>query len=288
MNRHGFIGGSDAAAILGVSPWKSAVDLYLEKTEPQPERAETPALRRGKRLEPYICDMLTAEHGLQLVRRNERYADPEHPFLACEIDAETDDGQNVEIKTVHPFKAGEWGRDEDAIPVHYTAQAMHGLMITGRDACIFAALIGDDLRIYRVERDAEIIAGMRAREVAFWNHHILPRIPPAPRTADETLALFARDIGTSVEATEAVAAALDRLRGVRADIKAAEAAESELLDTIKAHMRDASNLTHNGRIIATWKTQTARRIDIKALETAHPDIAEQFKRASESRVFRIK
>lgn len=85
MNRHGFIGGSDAAAILGVSPWKSAVDLYLEKTEPQPERAETPALRRGKRLEPYICDMLTAEHGLQLVRRNERYADPEHPLSLIHI-----------------------------------------------------------------------------------------------------------------------------------------------------------------------------------------------------------
>lgn len=179
LDRTKFIGGSDVAAILGVSPWKSIVDLWLDKITPlQEDNQNAAAKRRGSRLEPYIRDMIQEEYGLKLVRFNERYIDKEYPFLAAEIDAETED-ENVEIKTVHPFKAKEWGeRDTDQLPIHYIAQAQHGLGVTGKKICRTFALIGDDLKPYVVERDDELIEAMRQKSVAFWNNHVLPKIQP--------------------------------------------------------------------------------------------------------------
>lgn len=178
-DRTKFIGGSDVAAIHGISPWKSAFDLWLEKTSPRFEDNQNAAAkRRGSRLEPYIRDMIEEEFGLKIVRVNQRYVDPHFPFLAAEIDAETED-ENIEIKTVHPFKAKEWGeQDTDELPVHYIAQNQHGLGVTGKKVCRVFALIGDELKQYVVERDDETIELMRARCVEFWNSHVLPRVAP--------------------------------------------------------------------------------------------------------------
>lgn len=178
-DRTKFLGGSDVAAILGVSPWKSIVDLWLDKITPRVEDSQNVAAkRRGSRLEPYIRDMIEEEYGLKIVRVNQRYIDKELPFLAAEIDAETED-ENIEIKTVHPFKAKEWGeQDTDHLPIHYIAQVQHGMGINGKNKCRTFALIGDDLKQFIVERDDETIEAMRNRCSDFWNSYVLPKIQP--------------------------------------------------------------------------------------------------------------
>jgi putative phage-type endonuclease len=178
-DRTKFIGGSDVAAILGISPWRSAVDLWLDKITPRVENGQNAAAkRRGSRLEPYIRDMIQEEHGLKIVRMNQRYIDTDIRFLAAEIDAETDE-ENIEIKTVHPFKAKEWGEHEtDQLPIHYVAQAQHGLGVTGRKVCRVFALIGDELKPYVVERDDELIEVMRTKSAEFWNRYVLPKVQP--------------------------------------------------------------------------------------------------------------
>lgn len=177
-DRTKYIGGSDIAAILGISPWRTAVDLWLDKTTP-PRGDETSRVkRRGSRLEPYIADMIIEEHGLPLVARNRRYIDPKVPYFAAEIDAETADA-NVEIKTVHPFKANDWGQaDTDELPIHYVAQAQWGLGVTGRTLCHVFPLIGDDLRHYRVERDDETIQALRDKAADFWTKYVEPKVRP--------------------------------------------------------------------------------------------------------------
>jgi len=180
IDRTQFIGGSDTAAILGVSPWKSAYQLYQEKIGAYVEDV-TPQKRRifarGKRWEPVVVEMLVDElqecgHDVQIIGRNQRYQDREFPFMSVEIDLELlVDGEefNNELKTVHPFAAKGWGEPgTDEFPIYYASQAMHGLMVTGRQRCIVAALIGaDDLRIHQIERDDEPIAAMRARQIEF-------------------------------------------------------------------------------------------------------------------------
>lgn len=301
MNRRTYLGGSDTAAILGLSPWKSPLELYLEKIGEAPEQAPDPArekvLNRGKRWEPVVIDMLLDElrsrgHEVKVIARNRRHQDADLPYLAAEIDLELRvDGEEVngEMKTVHPFAAKAWGEPgSDEIPVYYTAQVMHGLMVKPRPRCIVAALIGaDDLRIHEVRRDADIIASIRASEVEFWRR-VQERDPPPVRTAADALALFPQDAGTVVEASADVLSAFNRLRELKAQAKDIDADITALEDAVKAYMLDAATLASGGQVLATWRAQTARRFDQKAFRAAHPDLAEQFTVASVSRVFRIK
>lgn len=293
-DRRKFIGGSDVAAILGISPWKTPLQLWQDKTQPAMPENTDPArqrvLNRGKVMEPYVVDVLARETGLQIVRRNERYIDAEFQFLACEIDAEAASGENVEIKTVSPFKAREWGDlDTDAIPVHYTAQAQHGLMITGRALCVFGVLIGgDDFRVYRVERDDDLIAALRRREVAFWRDHVEALIPPPPTDAEDVALLFPRDVGTAVEAGTEELVAFNELRALLAESGELERRIDGCKEALKRAMGEAARLTLDGRDICTWKTQGARRFDQRAFQAAHPELFEQFLKTTESRVFRLK
>lgn len=206
-DRSKWIGGSDISAILGISPYRTAVDLWLDKIQPRGEDGgNAVAKRRGTRLEPYIVDMIREEHGITIVRRNERYVDRQVAYFAAEIDAEAETGENIEIKTVHPFKAKEWGdEDSDQLPVHYAAQAMWGLGVTGRNSTLVFALIGDDLRRYQVHRDQETIEAMRFRAEQFWTDYVLPQVrPPFDFQHDATLAtlrkLYPGTDGTAIDA----------------------------------------------------------------------------------------
>lgn len=295
IDRSRFIGGSDASAILGLSPWKTPLQLFLEKTkQAEPETIDegrAKALRRGHRLEPYVLDMLREEQGLQIARRNERYIDSEHPFLAAEIDFEPIDGRNGEIKTVSPWKAKEWGEPgEDACPVYYVAQAQHGMMVRPAPETVLAALIGtDDFRVYRIKRDEEAIAMLREREVAFWQGHVLPRVPPEPVNADDVLRRWPRDDGATVEASEGIIGDVVELRNLLAHLKQMEAEKERIADRLREAFGPAAVLVDaQGKPLATYKTQTAQRFDQRAFGEAHPQLLAEFKRASESRVLRIR
>jgi len=238
-DRTKFIGGSDVAAILGISPWRNIVDLWLDKITPPVENGQNAtAKKRGKRLEPYILDMIREEHGIVIARANERYIDRELGFLAAEIDAETDTGENIEIKTVHPFKAKEWGEHEtDQLPLHYVAQVQHGLGVTCRDVCRVFALIGDELKPYVVERDDETIKAMRERCAEFWNSYVLPKVQPPldyqHKDVLETLKrLYPGSDGTVIEAS----AMHEHWRAVYETSRDMVSKYEGILDGAKAHL----------------------------------------------------
>lgn len=206
-DRTKFIGGSDIAAILGISPWRTATDLWLDKIRPRVEDSSNAQVkRRGQRLEPYIVDMIRDEYGLSITARNERYVDADVPFFAAEIDAEAGD-ENIEIKTVHPFKSRDWGdEDSDELPLHYAAQAQWGLGIRRAPRCRVFALIGDDLRHFVVERDDETIAAMRQRALDFWQTFVIPKVQPPldfadSKTLDTLRKLYPGTDGSTVAAS---------------------------------------------------------------------------------------
>ena len=291
-DRTKFLGSSDAAPILGLSPWRTPLEVYQDKIIPraiEPDRTKERIFARGKRLEPVVCEMLAAEEGIEISRRNQRYQDFEFPFLAAEIDAETADGQNVEIKTVSPFMAKEWGEEQsDQIPLHYCVQVLHALMVTRRERAIVATLIGaDDLRIYRVERDDELIARIRSEELAFWDR-IQRRDPPPVTTLADAALRWPASITRSVVADAELAEKIGILRQAKAQLKELEMTVETLELAAKGRLGDADTLlSPEGYKLCTWKSQTSNRLDVKALESAHPEIVAQFKRASTYRIFRL-
>lgn len=274
-DRATFIGGSDAAAVLGVSRWQTPYQLWLEKTKqwtPAPDPDRERRFTRGKFLEPYVLDVLLRElreagHEIDVLNRNGGWIDPEHKFLACELDFEARmDGEeyNGEIKTVHPFGAGDWGdAGTDEIPIDYTAQAQHGMMVRRRDKCIVAALIGsDDLRIHQVPRDDELITHLRAAEVEFWRR-VQEMDPPAPINLQDLAHLvpLSRDAEIAIAADSELHHDLLRLRAIKG-----AAAEADLLEfRIKREMGDAARLALDGKTVATWKADKTgvRRFRLK-------------------------
>lgn len=303
LERAHFLGSSDMAAVLGLSPWKTALDVYLEKrgevppADVDPEKAKL--FRRGKRLEPVIVNMLEEERGLQIVARNERYRDAEHPFLACEVDAEAlveGERVNVECKTAHHFTAWKYGEEgTDEVPVEYACQAMYALMVTGRSRCIFGVLFGaDNLVVYDLTRDEDTVKAMRAQAVRFWHDHVLAGVPPEPRTFEDVCKLFRKAPASEVEASPEVQALCIELQRVKDAARVADERQVEIKYEIGKFMLGESGimlgtkgrllpgpnaklghhlLTHNGITLLDVNLQEQSRLDTDRVRKDYPEVA---------------
>lgn len=281
QDRRKGIGGSDAAAVLGVSPWATPLDVYLDKIGEGEDR-QTEAMRFGTLLEPIVRAEYQRRTGFD-VRHSPalQFVSEAHPFMRASLDgiAKPQGGASrvLEIKTAR--SAEGWGDEgTDDIPIHYTAQVQHYMAVTGFEVADVAVLIGgSDFRIYTVAADKDLHEAMIERERSFWHDHVLARVPPEPITLNDAARLFKRDNGGSVEASEEVFLAWDELREARAKAKALEDEIKALETRIKAYMGEAAELTYKGSVLATWKnTKDTARFDTNAFKAAYPETYAEF------------
>ncbi len=293
INRQSYLGSSDVAGILGISPWLTPLAVYDAKVFGKKEvisEAKKKILERGKRLEPYVLDMLTLEHGVELIHRNNRYLDRQHKFLAAEIDAETSDGRNVEAKTTGDFyDKSMWGDEgTDDVPIYYAAQCMHGMMCNGAPSTLLPVMLGiDDFRVFEIHRDESTIAAIRETELEFWDR-VQRRDPPPPTDVADVLRMFPMDSGRNAQATPEL---LERVNEWKAKKKEAKFLKGELEDIeqeIKLFMLDATTLSYGSRALLTWKEQKTKRFNIDLFSANHPKIAATYTRTDSSRVLRPK
>lgn len=304
-DRRRYLGGSDIAAVMGISPWKSRVDVWTAKTaEAPPQERRKKVFHRGQRWEAVVAEMLTEElryrgHTVEIIGSNQRFADPEHGMFAAEIDFEVRiDGEpditNVELKTVHPFATNKWGEsDSDEMPVWYTAQCMWGLGVApgNRKRSILGALFGaDELRTYFVERDDVTIAGMRSQALDFWQKHVVPRVAPEPVSIADIAKLFPKELKPLLIATEDMQEAYLRLAAIKAEITAREKEWEHLEYRVKRFMRDAGGLLlpSGEKPVITWMERKQTAFDFEGLKAAHPDIYRKFQKSGTARPFIVK
>jgi putative phage-type endonuclease len=303
--RKRYLGSSDIAGVLGISPWATPLTVWQRKTqhhEPETKSGKKKLFSRGQRWESVVAEMLVAEleareHKVTVLNANKRYADPEFSYMAAEIDFEIrlddiPDVVNVELKTVHPNASKYWGEsdDSDVYPLYYMAQAMFGLMVTQRQCCVLAPMFGaDEIRVYPIIRDDETIAGMREQARLFWELYVLTGTPPDPRTLADVNSLFRQDAGISTMAEPYIVDKLLRYRATDAEVAAREAERDVLEFEIKTFMRDATGLIIPGqeKPAVTWKTQKTSRFQLDAFKAEYPKMVKQFSKDSTSRVFRM-
>jgi putative phage-type endonuclease len=262
-DRSQYIGGSDMAAIIGCSPWKTPYRLWLEKVGQyiEPIDAEREKLfRRGKLLEPVVLEMARQEYGLEITANNKRYYDSELPFLSCEIDFEWQDVdgiQNADVKTVHPRVAYQWGEQgTDDIPVYYTVQFLFGQMITERERTLCTALVGaDDLRVYRTERDEDAITYLRGKAIDFWDM-VQTRTPPPVTSIEDCNLAWPQDSGKAIQATAEIEEMIARHKMIKKSLAGDEAKCNLLELDIFKFMADSTEIVDGaGRKLATRKLQ---------------------------------
>ncbi|WP_028210750.1 YqaJ viral recombinase family protein [Paraburkholderia mimosarum] len=180
------IGGSDCAAALGQSRYKTAFQLYQEKLGlipgdlmVSPEAVER--MEFGKRIEQVIADVYAQRYGVKLRRHNKLAKHARYPWMVASYDR-TIDGQRVgfEAKNVSEmaYRLGDWGDEfSDSVPQEHLLQTHHYLSVSGYDAWVLAACVGgNSLRIFRIERDPEMIDLIEQGEAEFWQH--VERVEP--------------------------------------------------------------------------------------------------------------
>lgn len=302
-SRAGYLGGTDASVILGINPYRSAVDLWLEKVGRQAPAANDPAreqiLKRGKRLEPIIVEMAVDKlrargHHVKLLAKNRRYRDAQHRFLAAEIDFELEvDGEEIngDAKSVSHFVRDQWGEpDSEDVPLWYAAQFMHGLMVhpRQRQRTLVAALRSlDDVDLYWTRRDEVTIAAMRERELRFWRDNVKAKVPPAPTSLDDIRGLFPKSRPAAIEATPEIAAKVAELREIAKQTKDLAERETVLKFQIAQFMGDHALLTQGVRDLISFEEQPRSSFDLHSFRRKHADWEEMFTRRTTTRVMRF-
>jgi putative phage-type endonuclease len=279
------LGASDAAAVLGLSPYSNPFVVWLDKTGrlPLDHGAEEPEKRWGRFLEGAIAEAFEEETGLRVIDRELSVIHPEHSWLRATLDGRVTDGTAVlgvyEAKTTNG-RDGTW---RDGPPEWYVLQVQHQLLVTALDRAWLPVLIGgSDFEVHQVERDERVIALLLAYESAFWHDHVLAGVPPpldsSERTGDALRSVYARPGAESVELPDATAAIVDRYIASTARAKRAEADVQRAKNELMALLGEAEVGLVGGRPLVRWPLIAARRLDQRALAAAHPDIVEKFTR----------
>ena len=294
VDRRTFIGGSDIAAIVGCSPWTTPVQLWADKTNLENHTGQDkPVFRRGKRWESVVLEMLADQVAFdETISVNEYVIHKTKPHLRAELDAVVTRNAellNVEIKTVHPFKAKSWGQSPEDIPVYYTAQVQWGLHISGREKCLLGALFGaDELRVFEITRDAEVGAWLEEQADFFWAQ-VQTKKPPLPVKSVDLDILHPKSVtgGVLVADGELAEKSLE-LRAVKAQIKALELELEALEYAVKRALGDNEEIIVDGVLCASWKNRPWTRINQTLLQQQAPGVHKQFTEKGVSRVFLIK
>lgn len=264
------IGGSDAAAILGVSRYRTAIDVWTDKLGLVPERPQTPAMAWGLRLEDAIATAYTEETGRRLrrvggIRRAKHVSD--FPMIAS-IDRLSVDGERVvELKK----KRTADDLDPDAVdpakrvPADWYVQTQHYLEVVDRDVADVAVLVaGTEFRIIEIPRDRDFGADLREEEGAFWRDYVLAERQP-PVTAED-LDFLARKYPTSTDdekiATPEIAELVDEMLDLGDQVKELEREKDRLRAQVEEFLGDAGRLV-TPRATVAWKTQERKAVGWK-------------------------
>lgn len=272
------IGGSDVAGILGLSKWKTPLQVYQEKRGEIGPQPDNEAMKWGRYLEPVVRQAYADTTGREVRVPTEMLRHPELAFMLANVDGLTEDRRVVEVKTARTAEGwGEPGSDE--IPQAYLLQVQHYMKVTAFPVADVAVLIGgSDFRLYEVPADPELQDMLVEAESEFWQR-VVDANPPDPMTYADVLARFGRSSrAQSVVAGTAAADACAKLREIKEQREALDMLEEGARLHITKLLGEADTLVDaGGKVLATWKVQAgAKRLDGTALKVAHPAIYEQF------------
>ena len=272
--RASYIGGADIAALIGASPYSSALDVYARKIGAIPEQDETPAMEWGKRLEPVVAQKYADDERVAL--RKGIWTRGPKPFLGGTPDYEIEGARRgLEVKTAGLVTRGPdlslWGEDgSDEVPEQYLAQCAWYMEITGYARWDLAAFVGGrGYAQFRVKRDPELGAALMETADRFWTDHVLKRVPPAPdasESAREALgSLWPRNTRPLLRATPEVEQIADECREACAAFDVAEERKREAENRLRAVIADAEGIEGIGWRV-TWRhNKPAERLDVEAL-----------------------
>ena len=270
------IGGSDAGAIMGVSPYKGAYSVWADKMGKLPHVEDNEAMRQGRDLEDYVARRFAEKTGLRVRHEYGMLRSVEHPCMLADIDRRiVGELAGLECKTSKDITLSRYRNGE--FPMEYYCQCLHYLAVTGWDCWYLAVLVyGTDLLVFKICRDEvldDIEALIRAEE-AFWGNvqEGLSPVPDGLESTTEALGhVYPRDDGSTVCADEEADNALCELAALKARKREMDSEISALENRIKHAMGDAEVMAGSS-VSASWRTSERSAISKDKLLRAYPNI----------------
>lgn len=286
------IGGSDASCVAGLNPWKSAIQLYLEKKEETPKEIKSLRMELGNRLENLVAELFTEESGLKVRNVNGLLKNEKYPFAIANIDrAIVGEKAFLECKTTNSYALKEW---ENGVPIHYEIQCLHYMAVTGATHCYIAVLIGNsDFIWHKIERDEETIDYLMQIEKDFWENNILkneiPKFDGSDAYSSFLKERYKNSNGETIELDMFIENGENKLLRydeINTTIKELEVEKKLIEQEIQSAMKECEIGKIAGRKI-TWKASTRNTIDSRLLKKEMPDVAEKYTKTSNVRTFKI-
>jgi putative phage-type endonuclease len=287
------IGGSDIGAVLGLCAYRSAVDVWLEKTRAGSAAEPKTALpmRLDSYLEPFVVQEYEVRTGYTAHAKGEALQHPQYPEIFGHVDRIVRAGTAaphdivLECKTCSAYRSSayrssEWGPAwSDQVPAPYLAQCLWYLGLAQCAEAHFAVLIGNtDFRVYRIKRDRELERHMFERAHSFWVDHVLAEEPPTASTRSDLESLHPRPApGSAREASTLALWAIERKSQLEGALGLITEEIEGLKDSIAKAIGSAERLTWQGRTVASWRLgRGSARLDTERLRRECPDIVERY------------
>lgn len=287
--RHQYIGGSDAAAVVGMNSWVSPYSLWAEKTGRLPGFEGNLATEVGTYLEEFVAQKFASETGKKVRRSNQSWFNDQYPWAIANIDREiVGEDAGLEIKTAselntQKFKGGEY-------PANYYCQCMHYMAVTGKKRWYLAVLIGNrEFKCFTIERDEDEIQALMTAEEAFWERVKTDTPPMADGSSSTTITLSTiypessdECIGIGFFEKE-----LDNYFRLKAQAKDLAMTIEGIENRLKHHLGECAR-GEGEKYKVSWKTQYRSTFDHKKFVADHPemDVSAYYKK-SNSRPFKV-
>lgn len=313
------IGGSDAAAVLAISPFRTARDLYYDKLNiaaVEDDEGNWVAMRMGHLLEDLVAEIFSRKTGFSIYQVKKMFQHPQYPYMLADVDyfIRLPNGKTaiLEIKTTNYNAKDNWWKDgEEIVPEYYEAQGRHYMAVMDVDEVYFCCLYGnneDEVIIRHLNRDLSYESELIALEGYFWTDHVLAHVPP-PYTEDGDVVAassrrFTGPADPSADAVELEGNFRERFSSyllLREQKKALEGSVKKVekeMDRLKAIIAAEMGQSCLARcdVDGTGYTITynpVRKLGIKKddllrLKLLHPEIYEEFISVTEYRTFNVR
>ena len=288
--RKGGIGGSDAGAVCGLNPYRTAMEVYYDKTSDEIEEIDNEAMRQGREFEEYVARRFMEATGKKVRRANALYYDERYPFMYADVDRlVVGENAGLECKTASPYMADQWKGGK--IPLSYQIQCYHYMSVFQAYAWYIAVLIyGKEFQFHRIERDEAVISDLIHIEKNFWKDHVEKKILPEPdgsKVADNVIAeRFKKSQGISLPLM-GFDEKLKRRQELVEIMARMETEKKKIEQELKLYLGEAE-IAENEHFRVSWKTVNSSRLDEKLLKAEMPETYEKYKKSVSSRRFTVK
>lgn len=246
------IGSSDAAAAVGLNPWKTPAQLWLEKTGRvvPPDISDIEHVHFGNVLEDVVAEEFTRRNGVKVRQRHKSYV---KGIMIANVDRLILDGRLLECKNASEYTSSKWA---EGPPIHYRIQVEHQLICADKNEAVLAALVGGNRYVqFEIQRNPEMSKFLIAKELEFWQC-VERDVPPAPSSANDVIALHPIDNAQGVVATPEMRELHAKLFELKKNLKEIKEQEKNLQEQIQLFIGENAELlvSPEGKPLATWKT----------------------------------